>query len=148
MERTFSFEARAVVPTTQGLTSATPSAGRMRMKPTNSPRGTALRTGERPALDHPFAVNFVEEEGMRSRTRLRQGHAHASVPLAENDEPVLMWAYDRDLGSRTTLVERSGRHKQRGAVACSDVAALRAGDRSSCQYAARCGCRADSSSQE
>ena len=45
MERTFSFEARAVVPTTEGLTSAMPSAGRMRMKPTNSPSGTALRMG-------------------------------------------------------------------------------------------------------
>ena len=45
MERTFSLEARAVVPTTQGFTRETPSAGRMRMKPTNKLSGTALRTG-------------------------------------------------------------------------------------------------------
>ena len=45
MERTFSFEARAVVPTTQGFTIEMPSAGRMRMQPTNNPSGTALRTG-------------------------------------------------------------------------------------------------------
>jgi hypothetical protein len=45
MERTFSLEARAVVPTTQGLTIEMPSAGRIRMQPTNNPSGTALRTG-------------------------------------------------------------------------------------------------------
>src|SRR5450432_407917 len=46
MERTFSFEARAVVPTTQGFTNATPSAGRVSTNPTSSHSGTALRTGE------------------------------------------------------------------------------------------------------
>ena len=35
MERTFSLEARAVVPTTQGFTIEMPSAGRMRINPTN-----------------------------------------------------------------------------------------------------------------
>ena len=39
------FEARAVVPTTQGLTSATPRAGRIKMQPTKRPSGTALRIG-------------------------------------------------------------------------------------------------------
>src|ERR1700760_1097108 len=41
MLRTFSFEARAVVPTTQGFTSEIPRAGRMRMTPTKRPRGAA-----------------------------------------------------------------------------------------------------------
>src|SRR5882672_622038 len=45
MERTFSLEARAVVPTTLGLTSATPSAGRNRITPTSSQSGTTVRTG-------------------------------------------------------------------------------------------------------
>src|SRR3977135_1997893 len=45
MERTFSFEARAVVPTTQGLPSAIPSAGSISTKPTSNPSGTAARPG-------------------------------------------------------------------------------------------------------
>ena len=45
MERTFSFEARAVVPTTQGFTSETPRAGSIRMSVTSTTRGMALRTG-------------------------------------------------------------------------------------------------------
>ena len=52
MERTFSFDARAVVPTTQGFTSATPSAGSIKMNSTNNVSGdTALRTG----ASHPDA---------------------------------------------------------------------------------------------
>ena len=45
MERTFSFDARAVVPTTLGLTSATPSAGSASTKVTSRTSGTASRTG-------------------------------------------------------------------------------------------------------
>src|ERR1700675_2687202 len=45
MERTFSFDEIAVVPTTQGLTSATPSAGSINTKPTSNHSGTAARTG-------------------------------------------------------------------------------------------------------
>src|ERR1700722_6968891 len=45
MERTFSFEARAVVPTTQGLTSAIPSAGNINTKPTSNHSGNAARIG-------------------------------------------------------------------------------------------------------
>jgi len=45
MERTFSFEARAVVPTTQGFTSAIPSAGSISTNPTSNHNGTAERTG-------------------------------------------------------------------------------------------------------
>src|SRR5260370_10066467 len=45
MDRTFSFEARAVVPTTHGFTSETPNAGKIRMNPTNNHSGTASRTG-------------------------------------------------------------------------------------------------------
>src|ERR1700693_1398275 len=45
MERTFSFDARAVVPTTQGLTKAIPSAGSISTNPTSNHNGTAARTG-------------------------------------------------------------------------------------------------------
>ena len=45
MERTFSLEARAVVPTTEGFTSAMPSAGSIRISVTSTTRGMALRTG-------------------------------------------------------------------------------------------------------
>ncbi len=45
MDRTFSEEARAVVPTTHGFTSAIPSAGSMRTKTTSHRSGTASRTG-------------------------------------------------------------------------------------------------------
>ena len=45
MERTFSLEARAVVPTTHGFTSETPSAGSIRTNVTSTPSGMALRTG-------------------------------------------------------------------------------------------------------
>src|SRR5713101_3893604 len=45
MDRTFSFDARAVVPTTHGFTSEIPNAGNIRMKPTNNHNGTASRTG-------------------------------------------------------------------------------------------------------
>src|SRR5215813_6910408 len=45
MERTFSLDARAVVPTTLGLTNATPNAGRKRMTPAIQTNGRTLRTG-------------------------------------------------------------------------------------------------------
>ena len=45
MERTFSLEALAVVPTTHGFTSETPSAGSIRTNVTSTPSGIALRTG-------------------------------------------------------------------------------------------------------
>ncbi len=45
MERTFSLEARAVVPTTQGFTMEMPSAGRIRMNPTKNTGGIAALTG-------------------------------------------------------------------------------------------------------
>src|ERR1700755_235168 len=48
MERTFSFDARAVVPTTQGFTSAMPSAGSARMKSTKSPSGREMETSRNP----------------------------------------------------------------------------------------------------
>ena len=45
MERTFSCDARAVVPTTLGFTKAIPSAGSIRTKITNPVSGKTLRTG-------------------------------------------------------------------------------------------------------
>src|SRR6266566_2226547 len=45
MERTFSLDARAVVPTTQGLTSAMPRAGSINTRATSTPSGMALRIG-------------------------------------------------------------------------------------------------------
>src|ERR1700676_1451993 len=45
MERTFSFDARAVVPTTQGLTSAIPNAGSINTKLTSNHSGTEAPTG-------------------------------------------------------------------------------------------------------
>src|SRR6267154_291379 len=45
MERTFSLEARAVVPTTQGFTMEMPRAGRIKMNPTKSTGGTKALTG-------------------------------------------------------------------------------------------------------
>jgi hypothetical protein len=45
LERTFSLDARAVVPTTAGLTIAIPSAGNIKINATNATSGTAFRTG-------------------------------------------------------------------------------------------------------
>ena len=45
MERTFSLEARAVVPTTLGFTSAIPNAGNIRTNANNPVSGTAARIG-------------------------------------------------------------------------------------------------------
>src|ERR1700694_1933830 len=55
MERTFSSDARAVVPTTQGLTSAIPNAGSINTKPTSNHSGTAARTGA--SHDEPSEPN-------------------------------------------------------------------------------------------
>ncbi len=45
MERTFSFDECAVVPTTVGFTSATPNAGSASTSATSTPSGTVCRTG-------------------------------------------------------------------------------------------------------
>src|SRR5580658_730465 len=45
MDRTFSRDARAVVPTTHGFTSAIPSAGSISTIVTSTTRGTAARNG-------------------------------------------------------------------------------------------------------
>src|SRR5215472_10532489 len=45
MERTFSLEARAVVPATQGLTIEIPNAGKIKTHPTKRLSGTELRMG-------------------------------------------------------------------------------------------------------
>src|SRR6202030_2046520 len=76
MERTFSFEARAVVPTTQGLTSAIPSAGSIRTKPTSNHSGTAARTGashdepSEPSRKYePLRMKYASESDRRKPKR-------------------------------------------------------------------------------
>src|ERR1700682_2111030 len=76
MDRTFSLEARAVVPTTQGFTSAIPSAGSINTKPTSNHRGTASRTGEsqdepsEPSRKYaPLKIKYASESDRRNPRR-------------------------------------------------------------------------------
>src|ERR1700730_14067116 len=76
MERTFSFEARAVVPTTQGFTSAMPSAGSINTRPTSNHSGTAARTGashdepSEPSRKYePLKMKYANESERRNPRR-------------------------------------------------------------------------------
>src|ERR1700692_3365310 len=76
MDRTFSFDESAVVPTTQGLTSAIPSAGSINTKPTSNHSGTAARTGEshdepsEPSRKYePLKMKYASESDRRKPRR-------------------------------------------------------------------------------
>src|ERR1700719_1365741 len=76
MVRTFSFDARAVVPTTQGLTNAIPSAGSINTKPTSNHSGTAARTGashgepSEPSKKYePLKMRYASESDRRKPKR-------------------------------------------------------------------------------
>src|SRR6202140_4442297 len=81
MERTFSLDESAVLPTTQGLTSAIPSAGSINTKPTSNHRGTAARTG--PSHDEPSDPSRKYEQlkmKYASESERRKPSRSASVP--------------------------------------------------------------------
>src|SRR4029077_7701444 len=75
MERTFSLEARAVVPTTLGLTSEVPSAGNRSTMATNSHKGMAFRMG----LSHGAPI-----EPRRKYAQLRMSEASERALLKPN----------------------------------------------------------------
>src|SRR5579863_7328008 len=73
MERTFSWEARAVVPTTQGFTSATPSAGSKNDSDQNHEgHGIAHRS-------KPGGANGAEQEVRAAENQVRQGKSTAKA---------------------------------------------------------------------
>ncbi len=81
MDRTFSFDARAVVPTTHGFTSAIPSAGSMSTTVTSTTNGTAPRKG---AIQLDPSDPKIKYEQLRmkyaSESDLRNPRRSASVP--------------------------------------------------------------------
>ena len=81
MERTFSFEARAVVPTTHGFTSAIPSAGSISTTATSTTKGTAARKG---AIQLDPSEPKIKYEQVKikyaSDSDLRNPKRSASVP--------------------------------------------------------------------
>src|SRR5439155_21020791 len=91
-ERTFSCDARAVVPTTHGLTKATPRAGSIRTTVTNKTRGTALRIGasqgapiEPKRKYDPLKIKYARERARRKPRRSamaprKMAKSHTSPP--------------------------------------------------------------------
>src|SRR5712672_3335746 len=86
-ERTFSFEERAVVPTTQGFTRATPRAGRIKMNATSVTRGMLLRKGaSQGELIDPNTkyAKLKIRYAMESARRKPRRSANAPPPIARN----------------------------------------------------------------
>src|SRR5579863_10075778 len=81
MDRTFSLDARAVVPTTHGFTRATPSAGSISTTVTSTTKGTAARNG---AIQLDPSDPKIKYEQLRmkyaSESDLRNPKRSASVP--------------------------------------------------------------------
>src|ERR1700733_7531579 len=74
MERTFSFDARAVVPTTHGFTSAIPSAGSISTTATSTTKGTAARNGAIQLDPNEPKIKYESDSDLRNPRR------SASVP--------------------------------------------------------------------
>src|SRR6202020_2485813 len=81
MERTFSFDDRAMVPTTQGLTSAMPNAGSINTNATRATSGTAARRGAIHADPKDPSKKYAHVRMKYAREREpRKPRRYASVP--------------------------------------------------------------------
>src|ERR1700678_1701795 len=76
MERTFSFQARPVVPTTHGFPSAIPSAGSISTPATSTTKGTAARKGaiqldpSEPKIKYePVKIKYATDSDLRNPKR-------------------------------------------------------------------------------
>ena len=88
MERTFSFEARAVVPTTLGFTSATPSAGRARTKADQDHQrhGVAHRREPRRAQRSQQKIGAAQDQ-IGQRKRAAEAHAVGERSAEDRQKP-------------------------------------------------------------
>ena len=88
MERTFSFDARAVVPTTLGFTSAMPSAGSASTNVARTTSGTAVadRRHPRRAQRAQQKVRAAQDE-IRERQRAAEAHAVGQRAAEDGEKP-------------------------------------------------------------